>query len=116
MTTTIETTPSGLPVEFADLEPYAAWALRTQPERYQRRITVSMDEMQAFYDLAFPRLPAILEYLEQFSLDDLPPHAKQLMYLTFGLIEASFPVEIWRQGRVPDSGAASIDCLVEPLI
>jgi hypothetical protein len=26
----------------------------------------------------------------------------------------SFPVEVWRQARVPDSGAAILDCVVEP--
>jgi len=114
MSSTLETTASGLPAEFADLEPFAAWILPTQGERYQRRITVPMDEMQAFYDVAFPRLPDIIEYVNQYELGDLPEPVQQLMYLTFGLIEASFPVEIWRQGRVPDSGAASIDCVVEP--
>jgi len=28
----------------------------------------------------------------------------------------SFPVEAWRQPRVPDSGAASIDAIYEPAI
>jgi hypothetical protein len=27
----------------------------------------------------------------------------------------SFPVECWRDPRVPDSGASRIDCLVEPV-
>ena len=28
----------------------------------------------------------------------------------------SFPVEVWRQPRVPDSGASTIDAVVEPAI
>jgi hypothetical protein len=32
------------------------------------------------------------------------------------LINVSFPVEVWRQGRVPDSGAASMDAVVEPTV
>jgi hypothetical protein len=28
----------------------------------------------------------------------------------------SFPVEVWRQPRVPDSGASSIEAVVEPAI
>jgi hypothetical protein len=28
----------------------------------------------------------------------------------------SFPVEVWRQPRVPDSGAAAMDQIVEPAV
>jgi hypothetical protein len=28
----------------------------------------------------------------------------------------SFPVEVWRQPYVPDSGAASMDVIVEPAV
>ena len=119
--TTIETasaniTASGLPAAFGDLEPFSAWILQTQPERYARRIATSMTEMQAFYDVAFPRMPAIIDYCDQFPLHNLPEDVRRLMHLTFSLIEVSFPIEIWRQGRVPDSGAAMIDCIVEPVV
>ena len=45
-----------LPAEFADLEPFADWALRAERERYAKRLASTMDELQAFYDAAFPRL------------------------------------------------------------
>ena len=117
MTETAESpnaTRSGLPVPFADLEPFAAWILATHNERYARRLAVPMSEMQAFYDATFPRLPEILAHCNQYPVDDLPEDVTKLMYLVLSLIEASFPVEIWKQGRVPDSGAAEIDCIVEP--
>ena len=53
-----------LPPEFADLEPFADWCLPTEAERYAKRLASSMDEMQAFYDAAFPRLEQILAYLD----------------------------------------------------
>ena len=31
-------------------------------------------------------------------------------------MNASFPVEVWRQARVPDSGAAHLDVIVEPVV
>lgn len=114
MTMTAETTASGLPAAFTDLEPFAAWILETQPLRYGRRLSASMAEMQAFYDAAFPRLPEILAYCNEFPIDDLPDDVKKLMLLAFSLVEVSFPVEIWKQGRVPDSGAAAMDCILEP--
>jgi hypothetical protein len=30
-------------------------------------------------------------------------------------LTVSFPVECWKQPRVPDTGATSLDCVVEPV-
>ena len=110
------TTTTILPAEFADLEPFAAWSLATEAERYAKRLASSMDEMQAFYDASLPRLEAAKAYLDGFPLDALPEDATRLLWLLYSLINASFPVECWRQARVPDSGAASMDCIVEPAV
>ena len=45
-----------LPPAFADLEPFTQWALPTEHERFAKRLASSMDELQAFYDAALPRL------------------------------------------------------------
>ena len=105
-----------LPTEFADLEPFADWSLETEGERYARRLSSTMDELQAFYDDAFPRLEAAIDYLDRFDLQALPENARRLLWLCYSLVNASFPVEVWRQPRVPDSGAASMDMLVEPAV
>jgi len=104
-----------LPTEFADLEPFAAkWSLPTEHERYATRLASSMDEMQAFYDVCFPRAEAAIEYLDQFPLDELPDDARNLMRVLYSLISISFAVEAWRQPHVPDSGAAYLDLVLEP--
>ena len=105
-----------LPAEFADLEPFAGWALQGERARYAKRYGSTMSELQAFYDAAFPRTEAALEYLDQYTLDELPDDAKHLLWLYCALVTVSFPVEAWRQPRVPDSGASSIDAVVEPAI
>ena len=105
-----------LPNEFADLEAFADWSLETEAERYGKRLASTMDELQAFYDAAFPRLAAALEFLDQQPLDELPDDARRLLWLCYSLVTASFPVEVWRQPRVPDSGAAVLDLVVEPAI
>ncbi len=105
-----------LPTEFADLEPFAAWCLPTEAERYSKRLVSSMEEMQAFYDAAFPRLGGITAYLDACDLDSLPDDARRLLQLAYSLVNVSFPVEVWRQARVPDSGAASMDAVVEPAV
>jgi len=110
------TTPPTLPAEFADLAPFADWSLRTEAERYARRLASSMDEMQAFYDAAFLRLEGVTTYLDRFDLDALPDDATHLLWLCYSLVNVSFPVEVWRQARVPDSGAASLDAVIEPAV
>ena len=107
------TMPTTLPSEFSDLEPFTDWVLFTEAERYAKRLSSSMEEMQAFYDVAFPRLDAALTYLDQYDINALPDDAKNLLYLYCSLVNVSFPVEVWRQPRVPDSGAASMDCILE---
>ena len=105
-----------LPAQFRDLQPFACWALQGEKARYDKRLTSSMEELQAFYDAAFPRLDDAMTYLEQFSMDALPEDAKHLLWLYCALVTASFPVEVWRQARVPDSGASTFDAVVEPAI
>src|SRR5579862_110447 len=97
-----------LPPEFAELEPFADWALATEPERYAKRLSSTMFEMQAFYDAALPRLEDAASYLEELPLDALPDDATRLLQLCYSLINVSFPIEAWRQPRVPDSGSASL--------
>ena len=105
-----------LPAEFADLEPFADWCLETEAQRYAKRLASTMDELQTFYDAAFPRLEEAMKYLDDLDFNALPEDATRLLWLCYSLINVSFPVEVWRQPRVPDSGAASMDVIVEPTI
>jgi len=105
-----------LPPEFADLEPHLAWDLATESERYAKRLASTMAEMQAFYDAAFPRLNDVIDYCDTYPLNDLPDDAKTLMHMMQSLVMVSFPIEAWKQPRVPDSGAAWLDIVREPVI
>jgi hypothetical protein len=104
-----------LPGEFAELERYAAdWCLATEAERYAKRMASSMEEMRAFYDTITPRAEAAIAFCDTFALDAMPEEALNLMHLLYSMIMVSFPVEVWSQARVPDSGAATLACVVEP--
>ena len=103
------------PAEFADLEPFADWALPSEADRYAKRLASSMDELQAFYDAAFPRLEESTDYLKSVALDGISDEDQHLLWMFSALVTVSFPVEVWRQARVPDSGASSIDVVVEPV-
>lgn len=104
-----------LPPEFADLEAFSDWCLAGEPQRYHKRLTTSMADMQAFYDAITPRAEDALAYCDKFSLDDLPEDVVNLMQLLYSMIMVSFPVECWKQPRVPDSGASTLDCVCEPV-
>ncbi|GAB2960795.1 hypothetical protein GCM10023080_021190 [Streptomyces pseudoechinosporeus] len=104
------------PPEFAALEPFADWAIPTEKARYAKRITSTMDELDAFYSVAFPLLASGTEYLQKVSMDDISEQDKRLLWLFCALVTVAFPVEAWRQPRVPDTGAASIDAVIEPAV
>jgi hypothetical protein len=104
-----------LPAEFDDLEAFAGrWSLPTENERYQQRLRSSMLEMQAFYDAITPRAEAALEYCDRFPLAELPDDAERLLWLLHSMVMVSFPIEVWNQPRVPDSGASTLICVSEP--
>ena len=104
-----------LPAQFSELESHArVWCLPTEHERYARRLASGMDELQAFYDAFFPRVEEAIAYCDEFSLEEMPDEVQHLMQLIYSLILVSLAVEAWRQPRVPDSGAACIERVVEP--
>ena len=104
-----------LPAEFADLEPFAAtWCLPTEPERWERRLASSLEELQRFYDAAFPRAEAAIEHCDRYDLHDLPTEVGNLLQLLHSLALVSYAVEVWGQPEPLDIGAAVIDRIGEP--
>ncbi|MBV8979977.1 MAG: hypothetical protein JO086_03665, partial [Acidimicrobiia bacterium] len=53
---------------------------------------------------------------EQYDVDALPDDGKHLLWLFCALVTVSFPVEVWRQPKVPDSGSAALDAVFEPAV
>jgi len=105
-----------LPQEFSDLEPFVVdWALPTRAQRYEARLSKPFDELVNFYDAVAPRAEEAIGYLNGLDIDDLPDDATTLLHLLYSMIMVSFPVECWKQPRVPDSGAATLDCVSEPV-
>ena len=104
-----------LPEPFADLEPFAAtWCLATEPERWERRLSTSLEDMRAFYDACFPRAEEAIEHCDRFQLDALPPEAGRLLQLLHSFALVSYAVEVWGQPLPIDTGAAVIDRIAEP--
>ena len=106
-----------LPPAFSNLESFASkWCLATEAERYGERLASSMDEMQAFYDAVMACGEEAIAFCDRFPLHEMPEQVVNLMNLLYSLIAISFAVECWSQPRVPDSGAAYLDLIVEPAI
>jgi len=106
-----------LPAEFADLEQFADWILATETERYTKRLASSMEQMQELYDTVFPRLQPALDFIDsKYDWNDLPDEGRNLFHLLQSLVMVSFPIEVWKQARVPDSGAAQLDIIHEPVV
>jgi hypothetical protein len=104
------------PADFADLERFADWAVPTERARYEKRLASTMDELQALYDAVFPRLEAGTDYLKSVQLEGISDEDTHLLWLFEALVTVSFPVEVWAQPRVPDSGASEFNAVVEPAI
>ncbi len=105
-----------LPAQFADLEKFSAWCLATEPERYGKRLESTMSDMQEFYDAGMARIDEAMNYLDQFPLKAMPEDARNLMHMMQSLVMVSFPIECWKQPRVPDSGAAWVTIIKEPVV
>ena len=106
-----------LPSGFEDLEPFVAdWAKPTRAERYATRLSKSIDELVEFYDAIAPRSEEAIAYLDALELDALPDDATRLMQLLYSMILVSYAVNIFKQPRIPDSGSAFFDMVVEPAV
>jgi hypothetical protein len=100
-------TEQTLPAEFADLAPLVAeWSLGSEEERCNKRLTTPMARMQEFYAVGFPRIEAIIAYLNKFPNDPakLPADAKRLYHLALMVMEVAAPIDLeWPTGDISDT-------------
>ena len=89
-----------LPEAFEDLIPWLDWALEPERARTAKKVASSMEEINAFYDAAMPRLEEILAHLEGFAGDAMPASAHRLYLLTLSLVEVANLVEIYKRREV----------------
>ena len=108
---------SGLPQGFSALEPFVAdWALPTRAQRYEARLSKPFDELVRFYDAVAPRAEDAVAYLNGLDIDELPDDATRLLHLLYSMILVSYAVNVFKQNRIPDSGAAFFDMVAEPSV
>ena len=93
-----------LPDEFQELNCFSErWALPSERQRNERRRSSTMQEIQTFYEAMLPRMDAIITFLNDSPLDQLPDNAKRLFYLALSFMEVSPSVELFKE---PDETGA----------
>ena len=106
-----------LPQTFSELQPFVAdWALPTRAQRYEARLSKPFDELVNFYDAMAPRAEEAIAYLNGLDIDDLPDDATTLLHLLYSMILVSYAVNVFKQNRIPDSGAAFFEMVAEPAV
>ena len=109
--------PQALPEPFSDLHPFVAdWALPTRAQRYEARLSKPFDGLVTFYDAVAPRAEDAVAYLNGLDIDDLPDDATTLLHLLYSMILVSYSVNVFKQNRIPDSGAAFFEMVAEPAV
>jgi len=94
--------PELLPAEFKELEVFVPkWALAREIDRSNARWTSTMEELRAFYQAMLPRLDAIIDHLNRFSLDEMPAAEKRLFRLSLSMAEIADAVETFGAPEVP---------------
>jgi len=106
-----------LPDGFSELEAFVPdWALPTRAERYAARLDRDFGELVAFYDAVAPRAEEAVAYLDSLDITALPEDATRLLHLLYSMILVSYAVNVFKQNRIPDSGAAFFEMVAEPAV
>jgi hypothetical protein len=106
-----------LPEGFTELEPFVAdWALPSRAQRYEARLSKPYDELVTFYDAVAPRAEEAIAHLNGIDIDALPEDAMRLLQLLYSMILVSYAVNVFKQNRIPDSGAAFFEMVAEPAV
>lgn len=104
---------SQLPSDFQDLERFSSWILETETKRHAKRYASSMEEIRHFYDTMRPKLSAVCDYLNRFSLDEMPKDAHNLFLICMSLMEVTPAVEWFGRTRSVEGFDASEMVAVE---
>ena len=86
-----------LPEQFSALNPYAEkWAIDSEKQRRIVRMNSSQSELQAFYQAMKPILDEVIQYLNQFNLEEMANAEQRLLQMSLSLVEISVAVELFR--------------------
>lgn len=88
------------PPQFGDLERLSKWALPTERERNVLRRSSDYADITDLYNTVLARIDTVLDYLDEFPLDNMPEDAGRLLLLALALSEVAPAVEYYGQPTV----------------
>jgi len=96
-----------LPSEFKDLAHWGPeWCLDTEKARHFKRVYSDLATVRPFFESVFPRMDAIVGYLNKLNTLDpkqLSTPDRNLYYLAATCIEMSHPIDMkWRTTDIDD--------------
>jgi hypothetical protein len=96
-----------LPEKFANLEKYLVeWDLPNEEARFKKLHSTNMVDLKDFYDAMCNRIEEILDYLDQFNVNELFSEEKKLYDLTMTFAEVAHPIDLnWQEVDFPDAYA-----------
>ena len=93
-----------LPAGFEDLLEFVPdWVGETPQARWDIRAGKTMAEISRFYDALLARSESILEHVDRYPLDAMPPATLRLFRLQLALAHAAMSVELHKQPRAHNS-------------
>jgi hypothetical protein len=97
-----------LPEAFADLAPWVAeWSIPHEDGRFAKRVSSTPDALNAFVNAVFPRVEAIVAYVNQFPTSDpdtLEPADRRLFDLALMCMEGVIPSDLdWDRTDIEDA-------------
>ena len=83
--------------DFSELNSFIdIWGLDSAHSRLLKRATADLSELNTFYEAVSLRLDEIIEFLNQFPIDDIPDEFKPLSYMTLAICEVDDAIHMWR--------------------
>lgn len=90
-------TDQSLPEGFEDLQPFISWSIGTESGRVAKRMASEYSDLVALYEAMMPnRILEVLQYLDQFPLDNLDVPQRNLLWLALSLAEVNMAVEVYQ--------------------
>lgn len=87
--------------DFSDLSRFIDnWGLDSAHDRLKKRSTVDLTELNAFYDAVTPRLEEIIEFLNQFPVNEIPEQFKPIAYMALAICEVDDPINVWKSSNL----------------
>ena len=87
--------------DFSDLKEFMdEWGYADAHERLKKRSNAEFSDIKKFYDAVVPRLEEIIEFLNQYPVDDIPGEFRPLAYMALAACEVDDPVNIWQSSEL----------------